>query len=338
MDNQRNNNFNDVHNNNVSTFNAIIDVINNTLNIYNENMRVYNNNITNALRILNLISENIDLSDASNLYNNIHRNRNINTYRNFSHQRRSEPIFNTDRNDNIRPRRTSPRPQSYPNRNPSPRARHNNVIHQPSPNDFLNSLIIPNIQTFAPPQLRLSREIIQNSIQQNNDPLTDLFNNINFTFQNVPVFPSLSQIQSATTCHYYTDLEFNNNPNERCPITMDEFQINDEVCVIRHCGHVFKKESLYRWFNNNVRCPVCRYDIRDYRENDNENNNDNETVIDISNNNNIIENIIENNNETISNVADLLSNAIGDRMRTLLEVELQIPLSRTNSDISQNNI
>ena len=29
-----------------------------------------------------------------------------------------------------------------------------------------------------------------------------------------------------------------------------------------HCRHIFFPEQFNQWFSNNVRCPVCRHDIR----------------------------------------------------------------------------
>ena len=74
---------------------------------------------------------------------------------------------------------------------------------------------------------------------------------------------SSSQIQSATiNIHYTTDLSYN-----VCPISLEDFVENEEVCQIRHCGHIFKKNSIMRWFSaSHVHCPVCRYDLRNYRE------------------------------------------------------------------------
>ena len=36
------------------------------------------------------------------------------------------------------------------------------------------------------------------------------------------------------------------------------------VSVIRFCGHIFRQDQLNTWFSSNCRCPVCRYDIRNY--------------------------------------------------------------------------
>jgi hypothetical protein len=45
---------------------------------------------------------------------------------------------------------------------------------------------------------------------------------------------------------------------------LEEFHEDDMVCQIRHCGHCFKEDAIRNWFRQKVRCPVCRYDIRDY--------------------------------------------------------------------------
>ena len=49
-----------------------------------------------------------------------------------------------------------------------------------------------------------------------------------------------------------------------CPISLVPFRAGDEICRIRHCNHSFKKHYILEWFRYNVRCPVCRYDIREY--------------------------------------------------------------------------
>jgi uncharacterized Zn finger protein (UPF0148 family) len=52
--------------------------------------------------------------------------------------------------------------------------------------------------------------------------------------------------------------------NLSCPITLERFESNTEVLQILGCNHIFNPNSLQQWFQNNVRCPICRYDIRDY--------------------------------------------------------------------------
>lgn len=81
-------------------------------------------------------------------------------------------------------------------------------------------------------------------------------------FEDVIVRPSEQQIANATQMIDYSSENEYNNMN--CPITLDEFTEGEQICRIRHCGHIFKEQALRNWFQRNVRCPVCRYDIRNY--------------------------------------------------------------------------
>ena len=49
--------------------------------------------------------------------------------------------------------------------------------------------------------------------------------------------------------------------NNTCPITQEDFEPNDEVGYIRHCGHIFKYDALYNWLSQHQTCPTCRYNI-----------------------------------------------------------------------------
>jgi hypothetical protein len=81
-------------------------------------------------------------------------------------------------------------------------------------------------------------------------------------FSDVIVHPSESEILNATELINYSDnTQYNNNT---CPITLEEFNHGERICQIKHCGHIFREEALRNWFRRNVRCPVCRYDIRNY--------------------------------------------------------------------------
>jgi hypothetical protein len=78
----------------------------------------------------------------------------------------------------------------------------------------------------------------------------------------VSIHPTDVQIESATRIIRYGDLI---NPlNNTCCFTLEYFNEEDYVMMIRYCRHVFTRHSLNRWFINNCRCPICRYDIRDY--------------------------------------------------------------------------
>lgn len=83
------------------------------------------------------------------------------------------------------------------------------------------------------------------------------------TMENVVVRPSEEQIRNSTRSIIYSpnNTRINNNT---CPITLEPFEEQQMLTQIMYCGHVFSQEGISRWFESNVRCPVCRYDIRNY--------------------------------------------------------------------------
>lgn len=75
------------------------------------------------------------------------------------------------------------------------------------------------------------------------------------------------EIAYATRTYSYTnDTTSNNEESNRCPISLETFRVGDVICEIRGCGHIFKRPSLMRWFRRNSQCPICRYELREYRQ------------------------------------------------------------------------
>ena len=101
------------------------------------------------------------------------------------------------------------------------------------------------------------------SISEFSVPRSEQFTQLlNSFLQPVEVYPTQTQIETATRRVRYRDIT---RPiNTTCPISMEDFDDDDTVTVIRQCGHIFNTESIMNWFQSNCRCPVCRYDIRDY--------------------------------------------------------------------------
>ena len=83
----------------------------------------------------------------------------------------------------------------------------------------------------------------------------------NEELQDVVVTPSERDIRIATTTRRFHTLH--DPVNDTCPITQLQFEDNDMVTRIDHCGHIFSATDLTRWFRHSVRCPVCRFDIRE---------------------------------------------------------------------------
>lgn len=74
----------------------------------------------------------------------------------------------------------------------------------------------------------------------------------------VPVLPTQEQIDRS--------LETIDSTTSNCAICQDS--IASGACRIRQCGHVYHRSCISTWFGMNVRCPVCRHDIRESDEGD----------------------------------------------------------------------
>ena len=90
------------------------------------------------------------------------------------------------------------------------------------------------------------------------------FNNDDADFLTpIVIRPTQEQINNATEeCIFSSILD---PPNSSCPISLVPFQNNDMVYKIKQCGHIFFKNQLENWLLENTKCPLCRYDIRDYQ-------------------------------------------------------------------------
>lgn len=83
-----------------------------------------------------------------------------------------------------------------------------------------------------------------------------------FLNTSVIVRPTQEQIENASRLVRYRTIE---NPlSESCPISLERFENDELVRQIIPCGHLFCQNAFDEWFETNVRCPICRYDIRSY--------------------------------------------------------------------------
>uniref|UniRef100_A0A6C0DPD4 RING-type domain-containing protein n=1 Tax=viral metagenome TaxID=1070528 RepID=A0A6C0DPD4_9ZZZZ len=119
-------------------------------------------------------------------------------------------------------------------------------------------------QPHVQPQQRTPPSNTQNATTNTRGlPIVERFNIIiSDLLQDVIVRPTLTQINNATDCFPYVI----DSPDSQCSITMEEFEEDEIICRIKHCGHTFKKDAIMNWFQRSVRCPICRYDIRNYVE------------------------------------------------------------------------
>jgi hypothetical protein len=74
--------------------------------------------------------------------------------------------------------------------------------------------------------------------------------------QPIPVAPTPEQIRQYTTVgEVPTNIEV-------CIICQDNFEISRQGRLLNACGHWFHQNCIDTWFQRNVRCPICRHDIR----------------------------------------------------------------------------
>ena len=73
----------------------------------------------------------------------------------------------------------------------------------------------------------------------------------------VVVRPTAAQIATATTVETVVGEE------EMCAICQDSIVSGTEARSINACDHTFHTGCIDTWFTTNVRCPVCRHDIRE---------------------------------------------------------------------------
>jgi hypothetical protein len=189
---------------------------------------------------------------------------------------------------------------------------------------FLNNTpyIIDSVEQIRLPINRSSRNINLN----NNNDFSRVLQSF---FDPVEVFPTQSQIETATRRVRYCDII--SPKNSSCPISLTNFTDNDMVTVIRHCGHIFNTDELNTWFRNHCNCPVCRYDIRGDNSNassafssENQNTSNNTSSLPSSQNNRT-ENISSNSNVErnssatfVTSIFDALINEYGSDIINIL--------------------
>ena len=206
----------------------------NVLNVmYNDNMRQIQN-----LNDANNDIRRVLISTLNSRVNNTRIPNNTNTNRNNT---------NTNRNNNNRNTTSNTTNLNRNNNQPTP------INNRP--------YIVENL-----PRRTSLLERYSNTIGVSSQSLRE---NLNTTlgsfFDPIVVNPTPLQIELSTRNVRYCDIV---TPiNRSCPITLENFNDNDMVTVIRFCGHIFNTEHLHIWFTTNCRCPVCRYDIRTYNSN-----------------------------------------------------------------------
>jgi hypothetical protein len=212
-----------------------------------------NNNLSNNETLLlnfliSMYNDNIRLIENLTISNNEIRTTIIET-------------FNMLRYNRINTRNTTNSTTNTTNtRNTRSRTRSNmNLTNNPYTIDYIQEFTIPLNYTLP------NQESTNTNDTTRNNRLNQIHNLFQSFFDRVDVFPTQEQIENAIRTVRFNDIVRPNNTS--CPISLDIFNENDQVSIIRHCGHIFNPQSLNTWFRSNCICPVCRYDIREYNSN-----------------------------------------------------------------------
>ena len=161
----------------------------------------------------------------------------------------------------------------------------------------------------------------------------DTFANIFNTFTNntggfldpVPVLPTNEQVNVATELVNINDID---TTQTHCPIDLVPFTENENVTRILHCGHVFRTNNITAWFRNSSRCPLCRYDVREYRAQPNNNTRDEPVENNENNENNTENNTI---NEELENNVDASNN-------TVSVTPINTPVNNADTNVDNNEL
>ena len=273
-----NNLYNDLNNSDI----LFINILN---MMYNDNLRI----------IHNLIDQNNEIRhQLINIFNE-RRNNNNNTNQNTNQN--TNPIYNQTNNNRTNYSRIRQRSNTNNSNNNN---NNNNTNNRVIINDI--PYILEEIQYISPTNNIQFENLNSETDRRRNNVLVTGIGRGTF-LDPIIISPSQIQIEQATVNMMYS--EISNPRNNSCPICLENFVDNSRVTMITECNHVFNTESLMTWFNNSPRCPVCRYDIRNYNPTQtfdvsNNTTENTENTENMTNNNNIINNN-NNNNTTSSN-------------------------------------
>lgn len=240
--------------------NAIYTLLNRQMNMYETLIRNVNNEENNQNN--NELNENITIEDSqvdinfdntrSSVQNNVNMRNSDRVPNTIRSSLLGTPINRNNDRENIRSLNTS-----LPPLNVGTSVREN----------IQSTMNTPLLSRRDSPMPRTRGNMIRRDTQSIFNIVSDaLFNtdvdNGDSFFDPVPIVPTLNQIQSATLNTTFVNIV--NPQNTVCSFSLETFQPDTSVTQIIYCGHIFNPISLSRWFEQSSRCPLCRFDIRNY--------------------------------------------------------------------------
>jgi hypothetical protein len=300
--NMNNNLFGDMSNSDILFINIL-----NTM--YNDNLRI----------IHHLMDQNNEITgQLIDVFNNRRRQNNPLNTRSYNH--------NNNRNRNI------------PNQS-SENSNRNTVSNNNGRRVYIDNIpyYVDDLQLFTIPNTNTTTNATSTSTSTNANISNQFSRILNSFLEPINIVPTQTQIENATRNILYGDIL---DPiNNSCPISLETFIDTSNVTMIRHCRHIFNRNNLMAWFNSNCKCPVCRYDIRNYNPDNNNNNNNQQQIGQENEEENESEEIDSENNPEINEQNRLNSNTSNLNNNTIetLFVEILTDLSNNNIEYTLDN-
>ena len=233
---------------------TLVGNIDNTLLAYNQVNRAYSRNRTDTARrnLNNLYQELRNMyPTSSNLNRNNLNSSNLNSSNLNSTNLNSTNLNRTGLNNNLRTTNLNTYNRTT---NLDYSTDENNLNRTSTPlstslNNTLNNLINSRLNRTG---ITNQPDMIEVTLYNNGNTISNM--------EDVSVYPSLRTLSRASDVYRYEDIE---TEYESCTICRERFQSNSIIRKLQ-CGHIFHIGCVDQWFENNVRCPVCRTDLRDY--------------------------------------------------------------------------
>ena len=251
--------------NNVQNIISLINNQINSMNSYSLSISRMMGNINNSVHELIRLQEYVEMNHSLSRYYNNQGNytrTSARLNRNFS------PIGSGDGSSNID---TYPTPPATRQRVRDLNQRSTNANRTTMPSLFSNN----SLRTTHTNSLFNRRPLVQPTRRMS----LQEFINTTLNQGNVTIPADSNQIMQETSIVDFEDLL--ETDTTICPISLVSFDSSSNILRINRCGHVFEGSFLTRWFRQDSRCPVCRYNINNDANDANDANNT-DTVIDNS--------------------------------------------------------
>ena len=204
--------------------------------IYNDNLRQINSltSSNNEIRtiITNLLSNNTNSRQTHNRF----RNRNNNYRDNFTRSSNQERVYINNLPYIIEDVQEYRIPSSH--------------LY-----NWINNSNVSTTESHVQPRTNNNQQRTNN----NQPRMANFSRAFQSFFEPVEVFPTQTQIETATRRAMYCDIV---SPiNRSCPISLENFNDSETVSVIRHCGHIFHSKCIKPWLLKSKLCPNCKAEV-----------------------------------------------------------------------------